>query len=233
MRIPKKETRVKRSIFMKDTKALRRQIIDTCLTLREQGYTFGTWGNVSVRLDDGNILITPSRMDYAEMQPEDLPVIAPDGSVVSGTRLPTSERDVHRGILNTRPDICAVVHTHSTYAMACCALEEGIPVFSEEMCQLFGGKIRLSERFVPSDSHAELGEVVANSIGQDNALLIRNHGPIALGRGLEEAFVTAQVLEKTAKIYLHLLQSGKPIQTLSDEAVIRGRDYFVNKYGKT
>lgn len=80
----------------------RSKIIDTCRRLRSAGYVFGTWGNVGVRLDDGNILITPSRVDYDELLPEDLPVLVPDGSIVSGSRLPTSEREIHRGILNAR-----------------------------------------------------------------------------------------------------------------------------------
>lgn len=218
---------------MKDSIQLRQKIIDTCLSLRGQGYVYGTWGNISVRLDDGNILITPSKLDYAEMKPEDLPVIAPDGSVVSGSRLPTSEREIHRGMMNRRPDIGAVIHTHSPYAMACCAIEGGIPAFSEEICQLFGGPIRLSDRFVPSDAHAELGRVVCESFGNDNALLIRNHGPIVLGRTLDEAFVSCQILEKTAKIYMNLLRTGKHINVLDDETIARGRDYFLNGYGKT
>ena len=212
---------------------LRSKIIDTCRRLRSAGYVFGTWGNVSVRLDDGNILITPSRVDYDELLPEDLPVLAPDGSIVSGSRLPTSEREIHRGILNARRDVGAVVHTHSPYAMMCCALDGGIPAFSEEMCQLLGGSIPISERFVPSDAHAELGEVVCRSLGSANAVLIRNHGPVALGRTLEEAFVCCQIVEKTAQIYIHLLQTGKKINFLDEETVARGRDYFLNKYGKT
>jgi L-fuculose-phosphate aldolase len=218
---------------MKDSKELRQKVIDTCLTLREQGYMFGTWGNVSVRLDDGNILITPSKLDYAEMRPDDLPVISPDGSIVSGTRLPTSEREIHRGMMNRRPDINAIIHTHSPCAMACCSMDGGIPVFSEEIAQLFGGPVRLSERFVPSDAHVELGKTVCDSFGNDNALLIRNHGPIVLGRTLEEAFVSCQVLEKSAKIYVSLLGAGVKINVLSDRAAARGRDYFLNGYGRT
>ncbi|MBO4770594.1 MAG: class II aldolase/adducin family protein [Clostridia bacterium] len=218
---------------MKDSEELRQKVIETCLTLREQGYMFGTWGNISVRLDDGNILITPSKLDYAEMKPEDLPVISPDGSIISGTRLPTSEREIHRGMMNRRPDMNAVIHTHSPYAMACSAIEGGIPAFSEEIAQLFGGPIRLSEKFAPSDAHVELGKVVCDSFGNDNALLIRNHGPIVLGRTLDEAFVSCQVLEKSAKIYINLLQTGAKINVLSDEAVARGRDYFLNGYGRT
>ena len=72
---------------MKDTIELRQQIINTCLWMREQGLVFGTWGNISVRLDEGNYLITPSKVDYADMQPEDLVVLSPDGKTVRGTRL--------------------------------------------------------------------------------------------------------------------------------------------------
>ncbi len=218
---------------MKDTTQNRQSIIDACRYFRSNGYVFGTWGNISVRLDDGNILLTPSRVDYDEMCPEDLVVLAPDGTRIAGERLATSEREIHRRIMNARPDIGAIVHTHSPAAMACSAIEGGIPAFSEEMCQLLGGAIPLSERFVPSDAHEELGKTVAESLGQSNAILIRNHGPVALGKTLKEAIVTAQVVEKNASIYLSLLATGKRICVLDEEAVARGRDYFMNKYGKT
>ncbi len=216
-----------------DNLELRKKVIETCLFLREHGYVFGTWGNISVRLDDGNILITPSKVDYAEMKPEDLPVLAPDGSVVSGTRLSTSEREIHRRIMNQRPDVGAIIHTHSPNAMACCALDSAIPVFSEEMCQLLGGEIPISKRFVPSDSHVELGKVASESIGDHNALLLRNHGPVCVGRNLQEALVCCQIVEKTAQIYLNLLQSGQKINFLDEETVKRGRDYFLNSYGRS
>ena len=216
-----------------DNLELRQKVIETCCKLRSAGYVFGTWGNISVRLDDGNILITPSKVDYDDMLPEDLPVIAPNGSIVSGTRLPTSEREIHRGIMNQRPDVGAVIHTHSPYAMMCCAIDGGIPVFSEEMCQLLGGGIPISEQFVPSDAHIELGKVVCGSLGDANAILIRNHGPIALGRTLDEAFVCCQIVEKTAQIYINLLQTSKNMNILEEAIVARGRDYFMNKYGKT
>lgn len=218
---------------MSDYIELRQKIIDTCLFLRKEGYIFGTWGNISVRLDDGNILITPSRIDYAIMKPEDLPVLAPDGSVVSGTKLSTSEREIHRGIMNAREDVGAIIHTHSPHAMACSTFDEGIPVFSEEMCQLLGGPIPISREFVPSDDHVKLGRVASESIGNANALLIRNHGPICVGRTLEEALVCCQITEKTAQIYLNLLQSKQHVNYLSEEVVDRGRNYFLHKYGKS
>lgn len=217
---------------MQDSKELRQSVIDACLWLKEKGLIFGTWGNISVRLDDGNILITPSKIAYELMTVEDLVVLAPDGTQVSGTRLATSEREIHRKVMNKRSDVGAIIHMHSTYAMAAAARNFGVPVISEEMCQMIGGAIPLSSRFVPSDMHNELGTVVSDSVTDVNAILIRNHGPMCFGKDLEEAKVCCQVVEKSCKMYLHLLAAGG-MQTVSDENVKRGRDYFVNSYGKS
>lgn len=217
---------------MKDFIELRKQVIDTCLWLVDQRYVFGTWGNISVRMDNGNILITPSKIKYQTMTPDDLVVLAPDGSVVSGTHLSTSEREIHRGILNRRKDVGAVIHMHSTYAMAAAAQEGGIPPISEEMCQLIGGGIPLSPYFVPSEKHVELGKIIADSIGESNAILIRNHGPVCCGSDLETAKVCCQIVEKSAEIYMHLKASGQ-MNVIEEQWVIAGRKYFLEGYGKT
>ena len=217
---------------MMDCKELRQEVIDTCLWLKEQGLIFGTWGNISVRLDDGNILITPSRLEYELMTTEDLVVISPDGTQVSGTRLPTSEREIHRRVMNKRPDVGAIIHAHSAYAMAAAARSEGVPVISEEMCQLIGGPIPISEEFVPSYMHNRLGEVGADSTTDANAVLIKNHGPMAFGATLKDALLCCQVIEKSCKMFLHLAAAGDVV-TISDENVARGRDYYLNSYGKS
>jgi L-fuculose-phosphate aldolase len=216
---------------LKDNKELRQDIIDTCLWLRSYQYVYGTWGNISVKLDDGSLLITPSRVEYDELKCEDMVVMAPDGSVISGSHLPTSEREVHRRIMNIRPDIGAIIHSHSVYAMAASALDHGIPPITEEMCQLLGGGIPLSKYFVPSSKHNDLGDAAAESIGQANALLLRNHGPVCCGKDLKEARLCCQIVEKSAQMYMHL--QDKHITTISDEWVKNGRDYYINAYGKT
>lgn len=217
---------------MRDCVETRQQILDTCLWLKERGYVFSTWGNISVRLDDGNILITPSKVAYETMTPDDLVVISPEGNRLSGTRISTSEWEIHRGVMNKRKDVNAIIHMHSTYAMAAAARNEGVPVISEEMCQLLGGAIPLSSEFVPSDMHEKLGKTVTDSVTDVNAILIRNHGPVCFGSTLEEAKVCCQVVEKTCKMYLHLLVAGG-LQTISAENVARGRDYFLHGYGKS
>ncbi len=217
---------------MNDSTALRQEIIDCCLWMEAKGFVIGTWGNVSVRLDDGNILITPSRVQYHQMKPEDLVVLAPDGRVVSGYRLATSERELHRGIMNKRPDVGAIIHSHSPYAMAAAAQDSDIPAITEEMCQLLGGPIPLTSRFVPSEKHVELGQVVTESLGSGNALLIRNHGPLCCGATLDEAKVCCQIVEKSAKIYLHL-KGGCQMCPIEPQWVRAGRAYFMEAYGRT
>lgn len=217
---------------MTDTVQLRQEIINTCKWLVSAGYIFGTWGNVSVKLEDGNILITPSKLPYDRMEADDLVVLASDGRQIYGNRLSTSEREIHRGIMNQREDVKAIIHTHSPYAMAASAIEGGIPTISEEMCQLIGGDIPLSSRFVPSENHAELGRVVTESIGSANAVLIRNHGPVCCGSSLAEARICCQVVEKSAKMYLHIASNLK-VNRIDEKWVEAGRLYFLNGYGKT
>jgi L-fuculose-phosphate aldolase len=211
---------------------LRQEIINTCLWLRNCGYVQGTWGNVSIRCEDGSILITPSKVEYEFMKPEDLVLMNQDGMIISGTRLPTSEREVHRCIFNKRPDIGAIIHSHSVYAMAAATLKEGIPPITEEMCQLLAGGIPLSQAFVPSSKHKELGEVAADSIGKANALLLKNHGAVCCGKDLGEARTCCQIVEKSARIYLYL-RSGGDFNIINDEWVKDARDYYTNSYGKT
>jgi L-fuculose-phosphate aldolase len=211
---------------------LRQEIIDTCLWLKNCGYVQGTWGNVSIRCEDGSILITPSKVEYEFLKPEDLVLMDQDGTIISGDRLPTSEREVHRCIFNKRLDVRAIIHSHSVYAMAASALKKGIPPITEEMCQLLAGGIPLSQTFVPSSKHKKLGEVAAASIGMANALLLRNHGSVCCGKNLEEARTCCQIVEKSAQIYLHL-KNGGGFNIISDEWVKEGRSYYTNSYGKT
>lgn len=117
----------------------RQAIIDACLWLQDTGMVIGTWGNVSVRLDEETIMVTPSRIEYADLTPADMVIVDMAGNKVEGEHKPTSEMHVHRLIYAARPDVGAVVHCHPVYASAMCAAEHGIPVIFEEMSQMIGG----------------------------------------------------------------------------------------------
>lgn len=188
---------------------LKQSIIDACLQLQSMGMIIGTYGNASARVPEG-MIVTPSRVDYAIITPDDFVTVNLQGSVISGHRLPSSETSVHRLILNARPDVNAVLHTHSFYATAASTLHETIPVIVEEQSQIIGGEVRCST-YVPAGSHAALGEAVASVLGESNGVLLANHGAVACGRTVAEALFATIVLERVAQMYLLARAVGQPV----------------------
>src|SRR5258708_11075606 len=142
---------------------LKQAIIAACLKLEAMGYVIGTYGNASARVP-GGLIVTPSRVDYQTLQPEDMVTVADDGTVIDGTRLPSSETSVHRLIYLARPDIGAVLHSHSFYATALSCTHETVPVIVEEQLQVAGDAIRCTN-YVPAGQHLNLGEEVAQTLG--------------------------------------------------------------------
>lgn len=207
-----------------------RSIIDACKWLREQKLIYGTWGNISVRYEKG-FIITPSRISYDEMTSADLVYMDLEGNITKGSCIPSSERHIHRLILKKRPDINAVVHTHS--ACACAASAAGIdlePVI-EEIAQLVGGPIPCTPYYITGGNHLELGKLVVKTLGCVNSLLIRNHGAVCCGTSLNEALVCCQVTEKAACIILKLIGSTK-YNSIPENFVMEERKRFIEKYGK-
>lgn len=209
---------------------IRQAIIDACLWLQDTGMVIGTWGNVSVRLDDGTIMVTPSKIDYEDLTPADMVIVDMAGSKLEGEHSPTSEMHVHRLIYVNRPDVGAVVHCHPIYASAMCAADHGIPVIFEEMSQMIGGEIPITAEYVNAGQHVRLGEVTAEALGDKNAVLIRNHAPVCVGRDLKEALTCSLVTEKAAKCYL-ALKGGVEIATIPEDMVKAERHRFLYSYG--
>jgi len=215
---------------MEDSLALREEVIRACRWLEQRSLVIGTWGNLSVRLGD-RILVTPSRVSYQVMKPEDMVIIDLEGRVVQGHRPPTSEREVHRLLYRKRPDIGAIVHCHSEYACAVSSSGRSIPPLIEEMSQLLGGGIPCTRTYVPAGRHLELGQEASETIGGGNALLLRNHGPVCCGRDLDEALLVCLVVEKAAKIYLSL-SPRLPLRPIPEQFVEQERTRFLYRYGK-
>ena len=148
---------------------VKQEIIEACLWLQNEKLVIGTWGNVSVRVENG-IIMTPSRIAYDVLQPEDMVTIDYDGTVIDGFRSPTTEREVHRMIYLARPDVNAIIHFHPVYASAMCTVGESIPPILEEMTQLVGGEIPTTQEYVRAGMHEELGISAAKYIG-DNSII--------------------------------------------------------------
>ncbi len=120
---------------------LRVALIQTCLDMASSGLSFGTSGNASVRLDEDTLLITPTGLSYAALQPENISALKLDGRFF-GNRKPSSEWRFHRDIFRSRPDIQAVVHCHSPFATALACRGEGIPAFHYMVAVTGGSEIR-------------------------------------------------------------------------------------------
>jgi L-fuculose-phosphate aldolase len=206
---------------------LKRNIILTCQRLVDLGYVIGTYGNVSARVP-GGLIITPSRVDYEALTPEDMVTVADDGAVRDGDRLPSSELEVHRQIYLARPDVQAVVHTHSLHATALSCRRDTIPVIVEEQAQAIGGEIRCTD-YVPAGQHEALGRETARVLGMSNAVLLANHGTVSCGRSLEEALFASNVVERVAR--MRLLTSFGEAVAIPPEHVASERDRFLHRYG--
>lgn len=207
---------------------IKEEIVAACRHLVRLGFVVGTYGNVSVRVPEG-LIITPSRVEYAVLTPDDLVTVSLTGEVLEGHRLPSSEFAVHRGIYPARPDVNAVVHTHSFYATALSCLRQTVPVIVEEQSQVLGGEIRCTS-YVPAGQHEKLSTQVAEVLGDSNAVLIASHGTVACGPTLPDTMFTCQMVERIA--HMRLLTAGVgdaiPIET---EFVRSERFRFLYNYG--
>jgi len=194
--------------------ALRREIVAACQDMNRRGINQGTSGNISARVAEG-FLITPSGLPYDEMTPADIVLMKPDGSHV-GRMKPSSEFRFHTSIMAARPEVGAVVHTHSMFAttLSCLGLE--IPAVHYMIAAAGGSNIRC----VPYITYGtqELADAALKALEGRNACLLANHGMIVVGPTLKRAMWLAVEVETLAAQYWRALQVGKP-NILSDAQV--------------
>lgn len=208
--------------------ALKVEMIEKCRLLERMEYFVGTWGNISARVPEG-FIVTPSRVQYSVIEPGDFVTVSPEGAVVSGHRVPSSETEIHRAVLNKKGNIGAIIHSHSPYATAVSCLHQSIPVFVEDMAQIIGGEVRCTQ-YVPAGQHKRIAEEVGRTIGEENAVLLANHGVLCCGRDLDEALTANQILEKAAMMMLVAGGRGAVIP-IPEEFVRSERHRFLYKYG--
>jgi L-ribulose-5-phosphate 4-epimerase len=180
----------------------------------KQGLIAGTSGNLSLRSDDGYIMITPSSMDYMEMTAGDLIVIDLDGRVIEGRHRPSSEWQLHTEIYKHMPEVMGVVHTHSPYATAFSVINEPIPLVLIEMVAYLKGDIPVAP--VATQGTAEVGLGVLEALSQRTACLMQNHGAVSVGHSLPQAFVRAEYVEDAAKV-CHLAKAIGTLTLIPDE----------------
>jgi L-fuculose-phosphate aldolase len=191
----------------------RQQLIATARAMVGSGLNRGTAGNVSVRHGSG-YYITPTGMDYAQLVPDDIPLMALDGSH-SGRRKPSSEWRFHRDLYVDRPAVGAVVHAHSPFAVSLACLRRDIPPFHYMIARFGGDSIRCAD-YAIFGSQALSTAAMAALHGRKGCLLA-NHGLLVAGRDLEEALALAIELEDLCEQYWRACQLGNPVLLSDDE----------------
>jgi ribulose-5-phosphate 4-epimerase/fuculose-1-phosphate aldolase len=190
---------------MTETK-LRDRIVTLARSIYDRGLTFGSSGNISVRVEDG-WLMTPTGSSMGELDPARLSKLGPDGTHLSGDK-PTKETFLHAAMYEQRQDCEAVVHLHSTHSVAVSCLD-GIdpanvmpPITAYYVMRI--GTLPLVPYFAPGD--LDLAKAVREMASDHHAVLLANHGPVVAGKSLEDAVYATEELEETAKLFLLLHQ---------------------------
>lgn len=195
---------------------LRKQIVEIGARMYEHDFVAGTDGNISCRLPRNQMLITPSGFAKGRLSPNDLVIVDYAGNLVNGSNKPSSEFLLHAFIYSQRDDIEAVVHAHPVYCTAYAATGKSLApcILPEVMLSL--GEVPLASYGTPSTQ--EIPSSVQDLISCHDTILLKNHGVVACGKDLENAYNKLELVEHFAKI-LHASESIGGAQPLSREQV--------------
>lgn len=177
----------------------RRDLVDYGNKIVQKGLVQGTWGNLSVNLGDGTMLTTPSGLDYDSLAPEDMVVVNTKTlRYDKGGNNPTSEKSLHAGIYEVRPNVGAIVHTHSKYCSVFAACQMPLEIIDDSLKETIGSGVIYIADYGRSGTD-KLTENVIKSLDERNGCILSNHGMIACGKDLEEAFQIAMSMEEAAR----------------------------------
>ena len=201
----------------KETYALlRKELIQVGKLLYQKNFVVAAEGNISIKLEKDKILVTPSGLNKGFLSEKELVVVDSNGQKLSGFLNPSSELKMHLAVYRKRPDLKAVVHAHPPYATALTVAGESLERFFLPEAVLSLDKVPLSSYATPTT--AEVPKAIENLITQSDTILLKNHGVLAGGKELWEAFFKMEMVEKLARIYLLAKIFGK-IDYLTPEQV--------------
>ncbi len=179
----------------------RKIVKEAGVKMLEQNLVQGTWGNISLRISEDKMLVTPSAMDYIRMTPEDLVVV--DINTLeydpAGPK-PTSEKKIHAAVYRTHPEATAVMHSHPSYGCSLASARVELPIINDEMKDLIGTSVLTAKYGLPGTKG--LTNAVVEAMQGRKACFAANHGVFACGKDMDEAFEIYRVLENAAKQYI-------------------------------
>lgn len=179
---------------------LRSALVLYGVKLVEEGLVQGTWGNLSARLDDTHMLVTPSGLDYTRLNPDDMVKVNYYTLEWEGIYKPTSEKGLHAVIYRNRKDVMAIIHTHSKYCSIFASARKDMPISLTEAQAVFGNIVACSKYGLPGTD--KLTENTVKGLSLNMGTIMANHGMVACGKDISEAFKNCGLLEKNGEIYI-------------------------------
>jgi len=199
------------------------EMIQAGIKLDRYGLIALAGGNVSMRTDSGEILVTASGMVYEEMEPSDILVMDIDGKIIEGDKKPSSDTDGILYIFRHRPDIMAIIHTHQPYATAISLIQDEFRADLTTLGNAAGGNVKVAP-YSPPGSVA-MGEDTVHYLGDGLAVILAHHGVMTVGGSLKQALNAAVYLEECAKAYLAAAAVG-PTRHLTDVQIKHAVDVY-------
>lgn len=197
---------------------LREQMCLLAKSMFDRGLTGGSTGNISARLPDGSLLVSPTGTSFGRLDPGRLSHLDPDGRLIDGDP-PTKEMPLHGAFYATRSTAHAVVHLHSCHAVALSMMPDVDPDNFLPPLTPYGliklGKVKLLPFYLPGDP--AMGQAIRGLAGRRSAVMLANHGPVVAGHDLEAACNAIEELEDGAR--LAMLTRGLSPRALSKDQI--------------
>lgn len=208
---------------------LRKKIVEAGLKLIKEGLVTRSWGNISVRVDDKNMLITPSGRTYESLKPEEIVLMDYRKLNFEGRIKPSSEFHLHAEVYKQRKDINAIIHTHQMNATTVASARREVPPIIDDMVQIIGPSVKVSKYTLAGTR--KFAKNAVKALKGRQAALLANHGAVCIGRTLDETFVVSEVLEKACKAFIEaeFLGGAKSISKFS-AAILH--QVYLKKYSK-
>jgi len=192
----------------------RQDLIDTARKMEQYGLIRMSGGNVALRIDD-KVLVTPTAMAYDTMAIDDIVVVDLEGRTVEGKRRPTSDLKAILYILNHKPEVNAIIHTHQPKAVALSLICDKLPLISTTMVDEVKDEVNVAPFTISSDEG--MGIQTIEYATKALCVILKNHGIMAFGKDLEQALSAAIYLEESCDIYLSALAANRQISVLTKE----------------
>jgi len=185
-----------------------------------RGYVAANDGNFSIRVEENRVLATPTMLSKGFMKPEDIVTLDMEGNKIDGHRTPTSETLIHLGIYKQRPDVKAVIHVHPPYATAFAVTQEPVPKCVLPEVEIFLGEIPIADYATPGTQ--SFADSIKPYLQDFNVFLLANHGALAIGEDLEQAYYRMEIVDQYCRVLLYSKQLGRYSQITQDKM----RDLF-------